>query len=176
MQRIRFVFLAIVTSVLVSGWAIAIEPTTLSQDTGDLPVPATVNPDRPTTGDNSYSLTVTLPEHTGNQFARLSFSFTNPDRGNEVAVIPFNFPGTQAFAGSPDARGEAIALSGTWIDETGTLWIEFNPAVPPKTTLTVVLTTPGSLPSPSVAYSIAAYPNANPAIPVFVGDGTLTNK
>jgi hypothetical protein len=179
MQRIRFVFLAVVTSVLVSGWTIAIEPT-LSQETGNLPTPApapvSVIRDRPTVSDSSYSFTITLPEHTGNQFARLSFSFTNPDRGNEVAVIPFNLPGTQAFVGSPDARGEAIALSSTWIDETGILWVEFNSAVSPKTTLTIVMTAPDPLPNPSVAYSVAAYPDANPAIPVFVGDGTMTNE
>jgi hypothetical protein len=186
MRRIGFVLLTALTSVLVGGWSSAFEPTSFFFSDPTLPMATNVSVvrdspletlrDRPTATGNAYSFTMTLPKSTGKPFSRLSFSFTKPDRGNEIAVIPFNLRRTQAFVGSPTAKGAEIMIASTWIDETGTLWVEFDRSVTPSTTLTVVLTTKTALPKASVAYSIAAYPNTKPATPLFVGDGILTNE
>jgi hypothetical protein len=85
--------------------------------------------------------------------------------------VNLNLSATAAFIGTSNA-GEAIAVKDTWIDETGTVWIEFNSPLATKTTLTVVFKTQQPLAVGQYAYSIAAYSKLS--APIFVDDGTLT--
>jgi hypothetical protein len=127
--------------------------------------------DRATVSDDTYSFTMTLPERSDNRFAKLSFSFTKPDRDRTIVPVNLNLSATAAFIGTSNA-GEAIAVKDTWIDETGTVWIEFNSPLATKTTLTVVFKTQQPLAVGQYAYSIAAYSKLS--APIFVDDGTLT--
>ncbi len=124
---------------------------------------------RATVDDDTYLFTMTLPERSSKRFAKLSFSFTNPDRA--IVPINLNLGATAAFIGTSNA-GEAIAVKDTWIDETGTVWVEFDSPLPTKTTLTVVFKTQKPLAVGQYVYSIAAYPKLS--APIFVDDGTLT--
>lgn len=127
--------------------------------------------DRATASADTYPFTMTLPEQSDNRFAKLSFSFTKPDRDRTIVPISLNLGATAAFIGNSDA-GESIAVKDTWIDETGTVWVEFNSPLATKTTLTVVFKTQKPLAVGQYAYSIAAYPKLS--APIFIDDGTLT--
>lgn len=122
-----------------------------------------------TAKNGTYYLTMTLPNRAGKQFARVSF--TDPNLGNGTVPVQFNLSKTQAFVGTPSAMGRAIRLDSAWIDETGTIWVEFNPSLPAATTLTVALNVRNLPPRASQGYGIAAYPTNNSA-PLFVGDAT----
>jgi hypothetical protein len=70
--------------------------------------------------------------------------------------------------------GQAIALAGSWVDETGALWLEFKPSLPSGSRLTVALKPTKSSAGAAYQYGIAAYPDITNPVPVFVGDGILT--
>ena len=122
--------------------------------------------------EDAYSFTMTLPKQPRSGFTKLSFSFTKPNREQTVVPIHLNLKGTAAFIGTP-RLGEAIGVKDAWIDETGVVWVELNSPVSAKTTLTVVLKARQTPPAGQYVYSIAAYPNTKPAIPVFVDSGIL---
>ncbi len=130
-----------------------------------------LNSNRATASEDAYSFTMTLPQ-TGSHFAKLSFSFTKPDRDHTIVPVPLDLKGTRAFVGT-STMGQAIGVKDTWIDETGTVWIELNSPVAAKTTLTVVLKPQKLLPAGQYVYGIAAYPDIKPGIPVFVDSGTV---
>jgi Protein of unknown function (DUF2808) len=129
-----------------------------------------------TVDEDTYSFTMTLPERTSNRFAKLSFSLTKPDQYNEVAPIYLNLMATTAFAGKSNAMGEGIGVKRAWIDETGTVWVEFTRSLDPDTTLTVVFKTQKPLSEGLYQYSIAAYPDTKKSVAVFVGNGMLAIK
>ncbi|PSB19221.1 DUF2808 domain-containing protein [Phormidesmis priestleyi ULC007] len=124
-----------------------------------------------TVSDDSYSFTMTLPQ-ADSGFTKLSLSLTKPDRDNTIVPIHLNLKGTTAFVGT-STTGAAIAVKDAWIDETGTVWVEFNSPVAAKTTLTVVFKTQKPLAVGQYVYSIAAYPNTKPSVAVFVDSGTV---
>ncbi len=126
---------------------------------------------RSPTSDRTYSFTMTLPDHLGKQFARVSFTELGED--NKTEPLQFDLSQTQAFIGTTAALGSAIRINDVWIDETGTFWIEFNPTLSPKTTLTVTFKAQTST-SKTYNYSVAAYPNTQRPVAVFVGNGSVT--
>lgn len=113
--------------------------------------------------------TITLPASTGQRFARLSLSELNPDLGG--APMPFDVSATQVFLGTA-ATGSSLPNQ-AWIDETGTLWIELEQALPPKTQLTVALHTRTAIAPSTRLYGVAAYPAIGRPVAVFVGDVEL---
>lgn len=126
-----------------------------------------------TVNGQSYSFTMTLPQQSESSFAKLSFSLTNVDRGNTVVPLPLNLQNTIAQVGAANAPKKAIAVKSAFLDETGTLWVEFNSPLPAKTPLTVTFKARQPLLAGRYAYSIAAYPEAIFAKPIFVSDGTF---
>ncbi|MGG6264916.1 DUF2808 domain-containing protein [Leptolyngbya sp. AN03gr2] len=118
----------------------------------------------------AYSFKMTLPKRSRSRFTKLSFSLMNLDR-NSVVPLPLNLQNTIAQSGK-----SAIVLKGTFIDETGTLWVEFNSPLPENTPLTVIFKAREPLLAGRYSYSIAAYPEANSGSPQFVDDGTFTAK
>ncbi len=124
--------------------------------------------DRATVRDDIYSFTMTLPQKTDSRFAKLSFSFAKPDLDRTIVPINLNLAATTAVIAT---SGEAIAVKDTWIDETGTVWVEFNSPVAAKTTLTVMFKPQRPLAAGQYTYSIAAYPKLS--APMFVSDGML---
>lgn len=185
MKRFSLILILTATSIVLSSFAIALEPTIgrFSQkhaqpsDQSQL-VHSVMVSDRALSlqnaaTTNSYPVTMTLPDHPGKQFAKLSFSFNPPGQSHEVALIDFDLQQTQAFVGTPGAFKQAIAIKTAWIDETGTLWVEFAAAIVPKTTLTILFKPRQASPGLSYEYAIAAYPEAQYAVPVFVGDGSF---
>ncbi|MGV0027191.1 DUF2808 domain-containing protein [Phormidesmis priestleyi] len=139
----------------------------------DFTVAAASKQDRAIVSEDTYSIAMTLPNRANNSFSRLSFSFTKPDQENEVAPVYLNSMATTAFVGNSSEPGAAIAVESSWIDETGTVWVEFNSAVPANTPLTVVFKTRKPLSVGLYQYSIAAYPTAKSSGAVFVGNGIL---
>lgn len=129
-----------------------------------------VESDRLTETENLYYFTVVMPEHS-QQFSKLSFSDLNQD----ASTIPMRFDliNAQAFAGTPETIGQAIA-SDAWMDETGTFWIEFNPSVASGTTLTVALKAPKPTAGRTYEYGIAAYTATKTPTAILVGNRTLT--
>jgi Protein of unknown function (DUF2808) len=113
--------------------------------------------------------TVTIPENAGEGLAKLSFS----DRDQEGTRLPFNLEKTEVLLGAR-ASGRAINNGVAWVDETGVVWVSFNPVLPPGTTFTVVLEMAENAPPGLRNYGIAAYPEAENSVPAFVGDGSLT--
>ena len=126
---------------------------------------------RPTASDRTYSFTMTLPDHPGKRFSKLSFTELSQD--NKTGWLPFDLSQTKAFMGTSTV-GSAVDIKDVWIDETGTFWIEFNAALPPKTTLTVAFKAKPSLPGKIYRYGVAAYPNNQRPVAVFVGNGSVT--
>lgn len=182
MRQIRYILMPVVATVLLSPWMMAAKldtgipnSETASTTTGAAIASApkrTSSPACLTARNSTYFLTMTLPNRAGKQFDRVSF--TDPNLGNGTTPIQFNLPKTQAFTGTPRAMGRAIRLDGAWIDETGTIWVEFNPSLPAATTLTVALDVKKLPPRASQGYAIAAYPANNNAAPLFVGEATRT--
>ncbi len=174
MRQIHIVLTTLVVTILLNVWATVAQSNIQSTNAQNsqaqlnhsqilkLAESATTTP---------HAITMTLPSTTGTQFAKVSFSFTDPTQENGIAPIRFDLAKTQAFWGN-GTMGKAIAVKDAWVDETGVLWIEFNQPVSPKTTLTVILQTQKTSPSTSFQYGIAAYP-VNRAAPIFVGDGKL---
>jgi Protein of unknown function (DUF2808) len=113
--------------------------------------------------------TITLPTTSGQRFARLSLSELNPEPG--VAPLPFDLAATQVFVGAA-ATGASLPNQ-AWIDETGTLWIELDQALPPQTQLTVALQVRTAIAPQARTYGVAAYPAIGRPVGVFVGDVAL---
>ncbi len=173
MQQIRLFLIIAIASVLPSVMTTSAEPVPM---TSVVDSSNTSTRDRglqhqtiSTASDRTYSFTMTLPEHPDNRFARLSFTELNQDN---IAPLQFDLSQTQAFIGT-STGGSAVRINDVWIDETGTFWIEFNPTLSPKTTLTVTFKAQAST-SKIYNYSVAAYPNTQRPVAVFVGNGSLT--
>jgi hypothetical protein len=113
--------------------------------------------------------TVTIPDNAGEGLAKLSFS----DLDQEGTRLPFNLEKTEVLLGVRSS-GRTINNGGAWVDETGVVWVGFDPVLPPGTTFTVVLEMSEDVPPGARDYGIAAYPESENSVPAFVGDGTLT--
>lgn len=121
---------------------------------------------------NSYSFTMTLPRRPASRFAKLSFSLTNLDRANAIVPLPLSLQETVALKTIND-RSQSILVKEAFIDEAGTVWVEFNSSLPINTVLTIVFKTRTPLLAGQYSYRIAAYPEAMNVSPAFVGDGTF---
>lgn len=141
---------------------------TVAQSPAPITLPKVAKESSATVNGTAYSFTMTLPPGSRSRFTRLSFSLTNLDRDSIVA-LPFNFRSTIAQSGK-----SAIAVKETFVDETGTLWVEFDSPVPENTTLTVIFKARERLLAGRYGYSIAAYPIG--ASPQFVDDGTFITQ
>lgn len=132
------------------------------------------NQDRLAAAANTYSLTMTLPDRPGKQFTQLSF--TERDSSNGATTLLLDLASTRAFTGTSETAGSAIALERTWIDETGTIWVDFKQPVSSKTTLTIVFKAKKQPSKASYQYGIAAYPNTSRPVAIFVGNETLRSN
>ena len=177
MRQMPYVLMLVVSNVLLSAWTAIAIPNHLNKgaalfDRSPLLASVTVNSDRTQAGDSTHYFTMIMPARAGNRFTKLSFSFTEQNQDKTVAPLRFDLASTKAFTGAAKANGRAIGIKDAWIDETGTLWVEFKAPVAPKTQLTLALKTLKASPAATYGYGIAAYPDKFSA--VFVGDGSLT--
>ncbi|GAP95527.1 DUF2808 domain-containing protein [Leptolyngbya sp. NIES-2104] len=115
----------------------------------------------------AYTFTMTLPKRSSN-YKKLSFSLMNLDR-QSIVPLPLNLKNTVV------RTKNAIALKSTFIDETGTLWVEFNSSIPANTPLTVTFKAQEPLLAGQYQYQIAAYPTSG-ASAEFVKDGTFVSR
>jgi hypothetical protein len=125
----------------------------------------------PTTQRTIYTVTLRLPARSQQRFAKISLTDKNLDQG--LPPMQFDLNQTQLFLGAPGQGGNTVQVTGAWVDETGTIWVEFNPALPGQTNLTLLLH--GSTASPTARhdYGIAAYPEVPRPVAIFVEDVTL---
>lgn len=128
--------------------------------------------DRPAQ-NRTYSLTVLLPEHREHRFSQLSL--TALEEPGTPSIL-FNLDKTRAYYGEPGKRGANVAVQRTWIDETGTLWVEFNPAIAPNTSITLIFDATDLTPGTPHQYGIAAYPDVPNGVAVWVGDEALASQ
>lgn len=179
MPPIHYVLTSVILSVLLNAWMTSAtsnksipvshrSPIALAA-TSTQPISDAAKQNRSGAIAKVYSFTMTLPDHTAKGFAKLSFS-----EQTAAAPVWFNLKQTQAFVGTPNAPRQAIDVADAWVDETGTIWVEFNPSLPPKTTLTVTFKPQKQPSARTYNYGIAAYPQAVRSVPVYVGNQTLT--
>jgi Protein of unknown function (DUF2808) len=121
-------------------------------------------------GDTVY-FTMILPGRNGQQFNKASLTEQTLYPG--MNAVQFNLSEPTVFLGTPAAMGPSIEANGS-IDETGTLWVEWDSPVAANTPLTVALKLRRQPFAGSYEYATAVYPNTKPAVAVFAGDGTLT--
>ncbi len=119
-----------------------------------------------------YPLTLTLPEHPGKRFSILSFSFNQRGKPGQVALPPLALSQTQLLINAT-ANRQAVQPKRLWLDETGTLWLEFVTPLPPKTPITILFKSDRSLSGSGYEYAIAAYPDTPYPVGVFVDQGTF---
>jgi Protein of unknown function (DUF2808) len=117
--------------------------------------------------------TVMIPQNAGEGLAKLSFSDRNT---TEAPRLAFNLDKTQVFLGTPEAIGQTVNFADAWVDETGVVWVEFDPSLAPGTVFTVALAVGQNAPSDSREYGVAAYPESDNSVAAFVGDGMLMFK
>jgi Protein of unknown function (DUF2808) len=182
MQKNSLVLMLVAVSLLGNGTAIA--QSTIMQPMADdytptLPIEAkgmmagALTDKFLTNSANPVYFPLSLPDR-GTRFAKVSFSFTDANSESGVAPIQFDLEQLQAFAGTPDQMGTEIAIQSSWIDETGTLWIQFDQPIAARTQLTIVLK-PKTLPPAAIyGYGVAAYSATQPVRAIFVEDGSLT--
>lgn len=149
-------------------FTIAIASTLFSTTTIAQPYPPlNSKPHLAAVNGQSYTFTMTLPKRSS-RYKKLSFSLTNLDR-QSIVPLPLNLKNTVARAES------AIALKSTFIDEAGTLWVEFDSSVPANTPVTVTFKAQEPLLAGQYRYLIAAYPTSG-ASAEFVKDGTFVSR
>lgn len=165
MQLVNSIVVLVTLNALVSPSAIAMKPVSQFINSDVAPAIAAV----PSNGN--YSLNMRLPEDGNATFRMLSFSQQNQDQS--VDPIQFDLSQTKAFMGSA-ANAAQVQIKETWMDETGTIWIEFDSALPPKTPLTVVFKVKQFPSAKAYQYGIAAYPATERAGAIFVGNSVLT--
>ncbi len=161
--------------LLLSSGAIALTPWASAEKTKATLItqtfePAAVSRDRRATL-KPHVFTLQLPARAGEQFSMLSLSLQT--QNTQAIPIPFDIK-TAQVAVIQNGQTRAIAIQHTWIDETSTVWLEFKPALPPKTQLTLSLN-PHSLPTQTLYdYGIAAYANTDYPAPILLDRGTVT--
>lgn len=113
-----------------------------------------------------------LPDRAGEAFSMLSLSLQTQDA--QAIPVPLDVKTAQIAVISASGQPQAIALKQTWIDETGTLWLEFKPALPPKTRLSLSLNAHKLPAKATYNYGIAAYANSEYPAPLLVKSGAIT--
>lgn len=175
MKNINLGLTAASFSILLSLWTPVIQQDgTVGLDSASTLASFPTLSDRPTDlsapSVRVYHLSLRLPEHSS-RFSKISL--TEQSQESEVNLSHLDLMSTTAFAGTPEAIGQTINTE-TWVDETGTVWVEFNPALSPGTQLTVAFKEKNPSAGKSYEYGIAAYPVAENSTAVFVGNETLT--
>jgi hypothetical protein len=135
-------------------------------------VAASVTNSNRASSNQQHAFTLVMPERAGEKFSMLSISLQARKAG--ALPIPFDIKTAQAFVGGSNGQRQAIAIQQTWIDETGTLWLEFKPSLPPKTKLTLSLAAKRLPTQTTYEYGIAAYADSEYPAAVLVDTGVVT--
>lgn len=166
--------LALILSTFVAAvslWAVIEKSTDLMATSETLiPVSLSSNHDRPASR-RPYAFTMVLPERTGEKFSLLSLSLDSSERG--ATPIPFEAKSAQAFV-EANGQKQKLTIQQSWIDETGTLWIEFKPSLMPKTQLTLSLVARELSVKAVYKYGIAAYADSDYPMAILVDSGVIT--
>lgn len=162
----------------LSLFAVGAAPWAIANKTNEAVIAQTFIPANQAAGGDraaaskSHVFAMVLPARTGETFSMLSISLQARDP--KARPIPFDVKTARAAATTPNGQQQAISIRQTWIDETGTLWLEFQPSLPPKTQLTLSLQ-PHQLAAQTVyEYGIAAYADSEYPAAIFVDSGTVT--
>lgn len=175
MRKISYVMAVAIASIFMSLWTAAVQP-----NNAQVLAEARLATDRSagnksvrlSATDRTYFFSMQLPNRARRGFTQLSF--TELSQTQAANFIQFDLSQTKAFAGTPDAMGRPIGIASTWVDETGTIWLEFDAPVPSNTVLTVAFQANKAPSAQAYEYGIAAYPEAKrPIGAVFVGNGKL---
>ncbi len=180
MRRMSLILLLTLFAILLNDWLPSrvdsavpeVHTVVLAQNQGAGDSSMSQPAARPTQ-NRSYSLTVLLPEHREHRFSQLSL--TAMEEPGTPSIL-FNLDKTRAFYGEPGKRGADVTVQRTWIDETGTLWVEFNPAIAPNTSITLIFDATDLTPGTPHQYGIAAYPDTPNAVAVWVGNKALADQ
>jgi Protein of unknown function (DUF2808) len=157
------------TAIAQSDYGVSAEqPAAVTNSTGNPTASKIVNIN--VKGDTAY-FTLIMPGRSGQQFNKVSLTEQTLYPG--MNAVQFNLSEPAVFLGTSEAMGPAIG-SNAWIDETGTLWVEWNSPVAANTPLTVALKLRRQPFAGSYEYATAVYPDTKPAVAVFAGNGTLT--
>jgi Protein of unknown function (DUF2808) len=116
---------------------------------------------------NACYLTVEVPEASEQGISKLSFAQQFPDQN--TSPIQFDLAKTTAFVGTPAAMGSSVGSVNASLDETLTLWVDFDPSITPGTTLTLALKPERPLANDHYDFVITAYPDTEDPIPEFLG-------
>ena len=169
MRQFSIVTILAVLSILLSPWATAMKSnsSTVSQS---IAAKDALSSNHSRTQRVS-SFTMVLPQRTGAKFSMLSLSLQTPQSG--ALPVPFDIKTARLFKEVNQER-QAIAIHQTWIDETGTLWIEFKPSLPPQTKLVLSLAAHPPAAKTVYEYGIAAYVDSDYPSAVLVDTGMIT--
>lgn len=121
----------------------------------------------------TYFFTLEVPEGAGSGLQQVQI--TQRDSSTRARRVQYELEATEAFVGTPDDRGAALALGETRFDrDSQTLFVRFDPAVPPGTTVTLRLR-PERNPRLSGVYlfGVTAYPAGTGDRGQFLGYGRL---
>jgi hypothetical protein len=122
---------------------------------------------------STYYVTLDVPSNAGEPLHTVTITQENGSSASQR--IRFQGDRTTAFTGSRRQRGDAIAIQSAIYDEDShSLTVTFEPAVPPGTTVTLALR-PTRNPRLDGVYllGITAYPPGDPAHGQFLGYGRL---
>lgn len=120
-----------------------------------------------------YFFTLEMPANAGSGLQQVQI--TQQDSTSQVRMVRYDIEETQAFVGTPSDRGAELSLGATRFDrETQTLWVSFDPPVPPGTTVTLRLR-PKRNPRMSGVYlfGVTAFPVGDSQQGQFLGYGRL---
>lgn len=170
MRQISVVLTLSILAVVLSPWAVAkksVDPVATDQ---------TLVVASPTSGDRAsnqqHTFTLVLPARVGEKFSMLSLTLQSREPGG--IPIPFDVKTAQVSIEEAKGQAKAIAVHQTWVDETGTLWIEFKPSLPAKTPLKLSLAARKLANQTAYDYGIAAYADSDYPAAVFVESGVVT--
>ncbi|TVQ19910.1 MAG: DUF2808 domain-containing protein [Leptolyngbya sp. DLM2.Bin15] len=125
------------------------------------------------TAGGTYYFTLEVPDNAGEPLKAVAIA---PESGNSASQrIRYRTDRTTAFEGTRRSQGETLAIQTTAYDEeTQTLTVEFEPAVPPGTTVTLAIR-PDRNPLRDGVYlfGVTAYPPGEQAHGQFLGYGRL---
>ncbi|MDX2241630.1 MAG: DUF2808 domain-containing protein [Leptolyngbyaceae cyanobacterium bins.302] len=176
MRQISVVLTLSILAVVLSPWAIAkksVAPVAADPISSDktLVVASPASGDR-ALSNQQHTFRMVLPARAGEKFSMLSLTLQSREPGG--IPIPFDVKTAQVSVGAANGQEKAIAVHQTWVDETGTLWIEFKPSLPAKTQLKLSLAARKLTNQTAYDYGIAAYADSDYPAAVFVESGVVT--
>lgn len=136
-------------------------------------VSATTNRDTVAAAGGTYYFTLDVPSNAGEPLRTVAIA--QEDGRSSSRRIEFEAEESYAFEGTRSDRGEAIALgAATYDEDQRLLTVEFDPPVPPGTTITLAVR-PERNPRLDGIYllGVTAYPDGEPAYGQFLGYGRL---